>query len=86
MTFTHLPAVASFINRHHCAFGALECGTDETLRILGDLNHSIQTSPAVVGATYKAWQYNQDCGILKTFITVEKDPAGFWTVTEKTTE
>ena len=83
MIFTHLPQVANYIKKHHFAFGEHYGDINDTLDILGKLNTCIQTT-ACVGATFEAWQYAKGYrnGILKTLITIEKSPEGFWTVTE----
>lgn len=82
MTFTTLPKVAHFIDKHHSVFGC-PFNQNSTLDVLGNLNHQIMTS-AVTGATYKAWLHVDGEADLMTLITIEKHPDGFWTYTERT--
>jgi hypothetical protein len=79
-TFTTLPQVAHFIDRHHSVFGC-PFNTKSTLSVLGDLNHMIRTS-AVCGATYNAWLKLDDGSELPTQIEINKHPDGYWMVTE----
>lgn len=79
--FTLLWQVAHYIDRNHKFFGC-PFSNQSTLDILGNLNHVIQTTPMVRGATYKAWMDIDGYGILKTLITVEKHPDGYWMVSE----
>ena len=80
MKFTHLPQVALFIDRHHTVFGCPF--VESTLSVLGNLNHQIMNTP-VCGATYNAWLKLDDGSEMKTLITIEKHPDGYWMYTEQ---
>ena len=83
MLYSHLPAVANRIRRHHVQFA--HRSVKDALTVLGELNLMIQTTPCV-GATFPALMILPDtCEVIKTYITVNKTSCG-WEVTESTTE
>ena len=84
MKFTHLPAVAHFINKYHYAFGDGCQPIYKTLSILCDMNALMMKYNAIVSVTFPAWQHVPTLGILKSFITIQRDQYGFWDVTEST--
>lgn len=83
MTFTTLPQVAHFIQRTHFSFAGTF--TDNALTILGQMNASISSTPAMIGATFEGYT-DYDHGELNTLITINKLPEGGWEYTEVVAE
>ena len=80
--FTHLPAVAAYIRRHHSEFAGLP--VSEALRVLASAKAAMDSNTAIVGITYTAAQMISDAVQLDTYITIERDARGIWSVTEST--
>lgn len=82
MLFSNLLAVANYIKRNHFLFA--DGFISDTLSVLGNMNAAIESDPAMIGATFEAWQDVTGYGELKTLITINKLPSGVWEVTERT--
>lgn len=83
MTFTHLPQIASFIQRTHCSFAGTF--TDQALNVLGQMNREMMNFPAMIGATFPAMTDIQH-GELNTQITINRLPSGAWEYIEVVAE
>ena len=80
MVFTHLPPLAHYIQRHHYSFGGDQGFgyVSDVLDVLGRMHAAMMEHPALVGATFLAWQDAPGFGDLRTEITISHLPDGSW--------
>lgn len=83
MTFTHLPAIASFIRNTHMSFAHRP--VDTALDTLVEIKAYIAKTPAVVGVTVPAYT-DYDHGEVNTEVTITRLPSGAWEYTERVAE
>lgn len=80
MTFTHLPAIASFIRRTHDSFAGLNIRFIKY--VLANAKASCEQNSAIRGITYNA-HTNADHGDLDTLVTIYRTPEGAWIYNER---